>query len=252
MFQSIREVLKNVASSKVNKVDANLAEIIIRHADQNIFLRSKELAAKAFVSESSLTAFSKRIGYEGYREVYIRLMVESEYYNYFTNNESNKNEIVSKFDHNTFIDEIDAQFDKIQKIASNIKSKDKLFILSSYEVMHHGQLVANALWEDKQVYFSANRKTDRNFINKITNQDEVLVLLVGLDNGELFENLKTLDLNNINYDVIGSSSQTSKLIPNQDNTVLFLNKTVISNKKTRALIRNGQMNYTLTHLISLL
>lgn len=69
------EKLKQLKNS-TDLIEKQIAHILVENYEVDSFLRSKEIASQLNISKSVLTNFAKKIEYEGYTELYYRLVIE--------------------------------------------------------------------------------------------------------------------------------------------------------------------------------
>ncbi|QGS51972.1 hypothetical protein [Spiroplasma tabanidicola] len=105
MFKSIKEKLTLIKNNLENQTHILIANYLLECIENKKTPKINECSKKAFCSESVITAFSKKYGYEGFKELATRIKVEIEYYNYNTkhnNIENEKNKYYKKLLLNSF------------------------------------------------------------------------------------------------------------------------------------------------------
>ncbi|AXK51681.1 MurR/RpiR family transcriptional regulator [Spiroplasma alleghenense] len=217
MFKSVREVLKQVENSKNQEVHKQIAIKILQNFDQNIFLKQKELADSCFVSESTVTLFSKSLGYDGYRELYLRLKIESEYYN-IKNDEKNSQSFQGNLksirnEMNQIFDFIDNQNEDLKIFIKEIKNSQSIHLFSSYEQVINAQNICDNLKRVcNHVSLEQIRHNHSKVLQSINKPDLVIFIISGIDNETIIQIYHNLLAQGVRTLVVASTSQAAKLI----------------------------------------
>ncbi|AAT75668.1 putative transcriptional regulator [Mesoplasma florum L1] len=130
------EKYKNHDDSKIQSI---ISKVLYQNFFSGNFLTIKELAEECNVSESTITVYSKNLGYSGYRELLILLKMENNFYNKTFQSEigakSDKQKI-NKYREilNEFLNEQKKEDEKIIKLVANMKKANKIVINSSYQL----------------------------------------------------------------------------------------------------------------------
>ncbi|AVN64481.1 MULTISPECIES: MurR/RpiR family transcriptional regulator [Mesoplasma] len=246
MFKSIREKLNLIYESNETVSHKLIAKYLIDCLDKGSIPTSKECSQVCFVSESTLTAFSKKYGYEGFREIIIRIKVERELYKPFEKTKLKTKDTNVRKLFLKYMDQIDAQDPQVNKLIEEIKNARKVFIFSSYEQNENVELFASQLqFMDIESYFNSKRRLHDMWIDKSNESDLCLFIVSGLDNQNLVSLYKqACDMNKKTF-VVTSSSQSHKFINNKNLIVLQQE----SNMEIYLSIRNIILNYLFTKII---
>jgi DNA-binding MurR/RpiR family transcriptional regulator len=130
-MNSIINKISVIKEEKKDSLNKNIAVQLFQNFLEKKFLSSKEMAAKLFISQATLTKFAKKVDCKGYNEVILRLQVEcenvkesyvSEVTNLTTLNELLKNTI----------SELDKVMGEINKLALKIKEVQTVHVVSAY------------------------------------------------------------------------------------------------------------------------
>ncbi|ALD66515.1 MurR/RpiR family transcriptional regulator [Spiroplasma cantharicola] len=249
----IREKLKNVIKTNDKTLNYQIANFILKNAYNNVFLKSKEVSFKLNISKSTLTLFSKKLGYEGYGELLHKLIAEMEFYGLKeqTNNQDKELDLIDWIDINNFIDRLEIQ-KKVDFFVQEINRTNRLVIISSQEndfklLTLFSQIVNN----NKQTFYYNNRKFERSLLTILKPNDTIFFFMTGLDIDEILNYISIAKDNNINFLIITSESHFSKVVKYQDdlNKIITIKSISGLTRETRILIRLNQINIILTNLI---
>ncbi|WP_339033390.1 hypothetical protein [Spiroplasma endosymbiont of Cantharis rufa] len=249
----IREKLKNVIKTNDKTLDYQIANFILKNAYKNIFFKSKEVSSKLNISKSTLTLFSKRLGYEGYGELLHKLIAEMEFYGLTeqSNNQENELSLIDWIDITDFIDSLEIQ-KKLDFFVEEINISNRLAIINSQENdFKLLTLFSQIINYNKQTFYFNNRKFERSLLMKLTSKDTIIFFVTGLDIDEIINYISIAKDNNINFLIITSESHVSKVKKYQDdsNKIIIIKSLTGFTRETRILIRLSQINIILTNLI---
>ncbi|AXK50973.1 MurR/RpiR family transcriptional regulator [Spiroplasma alleghenense] len=220
MFKSIKENLTTIANNQDNISYASIAKYLLECMENNVVIKSKDCALACFVSESVLTAFAKKYGYEGFREIVIRIKVENEYYPH-QNNLKNLNKDVLENNFRDFFEKnlnlVDDQGIVIKKLINNIKTAENSYLISCYEQEDSVSLFAGELqFLGFNVFFNSQRKNNSAWLTKAKKEDLFVFFAFGIDN-QYIVNYFQIALQKCNkVVVITSSSQKHKFLQASD------------------------------------
>ncbi|PPE05640.1 hypothetical protein [Mesoplasma corruscae] len=158
-----------------NGLDSLIAHKILLNYEQNKSIKPKVISQLCNVSVSTLTLFSKRLGYDGYSELYYRVMIEKEFYktekNIISNNKENNDP-------------------KILDLVNRIHNSEKIFFLKSEETSSvFIDFLISILSFEKKVVFTKRRKLEKYYVNFIDNKTLFIVFATGLEISELWNNI---------------------------------------------------------------
>ncbi|WP_026389485.1 MurR/RpiR family transcriptional regulator [[Acholeplasma] multilocale] len=214
MFKSIKEKLILIKNSSENKSYSLIAEYLLDCMETNKTPKSIEAAEKAFCSESVVTSFAKKNGYEGFRELAIRVKVETEYYD-FNNIHVDSNGAIAKSNYREIVDQsfnmIDLQEDTIMRALKMINEAKNIYIVSSYQQLNNTELFASELQLlGYNAHFNMTRKSNAAWVSRCTEDDLAIVVAFGLDNQYVENYYDLLKGKTKNILLISSSSQIHK------------------------------------------
>ncbi|AKU79840.1 hypothetical protein [Spiroplasma turonicum] len=247
------EKLKDIVKLNDKTLNFYISNYLLIEAEKGNFYKSKEIASKLSISKSTLTLFSKKLGYEGYSDLLHNLTNE---YNFFgLNNNSINEEENKKINEIIVINKLFNLYElnkKLDYFVESIKNSNKVMIVSTEENdFKQLNLFSNFLNTINTCYFFENRKYESFFVNNFDKDSLVFFILTGLDISEILLLMKKVNLRNIKSIYLTSDSHISKLDKfNIDSKNIISVKTLIGyTKETRCFIRIGQINLILTNLI---
>ncbi|QBQ07833.1 MurR/RpiR family transcriptional regulator [Spiroplasma gladiatoris] len=248
----IREKLKNIIKLKEKTLDYHIAEFIKKNAENKIFYKSKEIAFKLNISKSTLTLFSKKLGYEGYGEMIHSLMAELEFYGINKNENKNLiNDVEEIIKINSLFD-INLLNEKLNFFKKEILiSKKVLIVCSSEDDYKQIGLFANYLNMHIKTFYFQQRKIESTFIKKLKENDLTFFILTGLEIEEILLNIDYAFENKLRSLFIVTDSHFEKIkYKNNDTSNILLIKSLSQyNSEVRSFLRIGQINFILTNLI---
>ncbi|AHI52750.1 MurR/RpiR family transcriptional regulator [Spiroplasma culicicola] len=221
-MKSIREILSNLASQEPESIEKSIAKAIMKDYDKGIFKNQTEIAKEAYVSESALTKFSKKIGYAGWKEFYYNLKIEyKKYYLEFDENINKDNFVLDEMvKFNAYIHK-ESQF--LNNLSNEIFLKKKVIMFSGYQMEVVTDYFNDLLVElDIEVTILKNRNLFRKLLERNLDDYVLVMILTGNDNNFLVEHYELLDQNikTNNLFVISSNSQKHKVTAYRDLFVL--------------------------------
>ncbi|QHX36726.1 MurR/RpiR family transcriptional regulator [Spiroplasma sp. BIUS-1] len=201
-----------------------IAKKILENTKKGKFYNQEELASQTFVSISTLTKFSKKLGFSGYREFIFTIKNEWSKYDWEKSKKVDTAEVVDSIQ-----SWISQNEDFINQLVEKLKTAEIINIYSSQQSFDCSKYLANLLIENgknaillNNEYRYKERKTPANGVN--------LVVLTGRDNDTLVDNFsKSYDPNVANFLIVTEKQEnkieldfTNKLLINfeQDNSRL--------------------------------
>lgn len=214
--------LKEIINSS-NQLDSMIAHTILLNYEKGKSLKAKIISKMCNVSISTLTNFSKRLGYEGYSELYYRILVEKEFYKPVEENVNDGNMFHEK---NVLI----------SNLSTMISKSEKVFILKSEEVSNEFvSLFVHFLSRNKKVYYSNKRKIEKYYINEINNKSLFIIFATGLEINELWNNVDLYKEYKPKMFFITTNANKERIKKyNYSNTTIFI---VEKEKKTNSVVR---------------
>ncbi|AGY41728.1 putative transcriptional regulator [Mesoplasma florum W37] len=227
---NIYEKLKTQHKNFTNTTNQIIATEILNSARQGKFLKQKELSEKSFVSESTITKFSKSLGFSGYKELVFDLKKQNKL-----------NEINEIGNMKNFLRDIDdwliSKKDTIKLIATSIAAEKNVYIYSSYQFRIASNFIYELLLEgeitpiifETQYIFMKNIKKKKQSIN--------IILFGGLDTESLVDQVEFEMLENFKKEksfLITSQFSEEKLKKFNFNTICL----DINHDSASFLIRN--------------
>ncbi|WP_338984343.1 hypothetical protein [Spiroplasma endosymbiont of Diplazon laetatorius] len=209
-----------------------IAKKLLENIKSGKFYNQEELANQTFVSISTLTKFSKRLGFAGYREFIFTIKNEWSKYNWEKSVKIDTWEIFNSIQN--WISE-NEQF--INDISRAIENAQVINIYSSYQAYDCSKYLAGLLIESGKDAFLLNnefrfkpRETPKNGIN--------LVVLTGRDNDKLMDNFtKSYNEESKNF-IIVTDKQSEKLNMNFTSKMIVNFSLDNSRAETRVLALN--------------
>ncbi|AUB31689.1 MurR/RpiR family transcriptional regulator [Spiroplasma floricola] len=209
-----------------------IAKKIIENTKNGKFYNQEELANQTFVSISTLTKFSKKLGFSSYREFIFVMKTEWSKYNWDRQKKVDTGEIFESIQ--TWINRNE---NFINNICEEIKNFNIINIYSSYQSYDCSKYFANLLIDyGKNVVLLNNefrfkpRQTDEKSFN--------LIILTGRDNDTLIDNFsKSYNERDTNF-LIATEKQADKLEFNFTNKILIDYSLDNSQVSTRVIALN--------------
>ncbi|QHX36076.1 hypothetical protein STIUS_v1c05220 [Spiroplasma sp. TIUS-1] len=246
----VKEKLKNIIILNQNSIEFLIAEYLLINEPNKILPSSSELSKKLNIHKSTLTQFAKKIGYAGYKEMIIRLMVEQEFYE--TKIIGDKKVVEKKKQLIDEEDDIESMSPYLTRFAQMIKLANKVFIIPSYEVDPKSMnLFAHGLISMKPTFYANNRKIEQGYIDQATDDDLLIFFVTGLDTNETNLYIKRAFSKKLNYIVFSTKSQLSKVRILNPNNYFVMNDVIGYSPEVRQLIRHQQIIKILTNLLNL-
>ncbi|ALD66542.1 MurR/RpiR family transcriptional regulator [Spiroplasma cantharicola] len=230
----IFDKLTKITQNNDNKNDTLIAKKLVEMYINKNFLSIKEFADTIHVSESLLTVFSKKLNLKGYRELISLLKFEL----------AEQVDANFKFSHATNMDKEINIFDEIKKKVFEIfnKIKDgKVYILSSNQLKYYSNLIVEIFnLNNINTINIVNDYLFYNYIEKINQNDSILLFFAGQGNEILIKIYEKLKEVNKNIFIFCSNSQKYKLQTYKDIFILDLKSFPSS-----YIYRNISMSYIL-------
>ncbi|ATZ21152.1 hypothetical protein [Mesoplasma coleopterae] len=179
---NIYEKLKIQQKNFTNTTNQIIANEILCHAMKGIYLKQKELANKAYVSESTITKFSKNLEFSGYKELIYNLK-----------NQEKISKINNVGGTETLFKEIDewirSKKNFINDLALSIIKEKNVYIYSSYQLRIASNFIYELLLEgditpiilETQYIYMKKIKKKENAVN--------IFLFAGLDTDSLVDQI---------------------------------------------------------------
>lgn len=244
------EKLKNIIIQNQNNIEYSIAEYLLISNTSGVFPRNNELSKILNIHKSTLTQFAKKIGYEGYKELIIRLMVEQEFYGTKSNNDvtlKKREDLLI-----TFQDGLIDFVPYLSRFAQMIKLSKKVFIVASYEMDSKSiNLFAHGLNNFRPTFCANNRKVEQEYIAESTKDDLIIFFVTGLDTNETNLLIKKAYNQKLSYIVFSTKSQLSKLSILNPNNYLVINEVTGYSSEIRQLIRHQQIIRILMNLLNM-
>ncbi|PPE04080.1 MurR/RpiR family transcriptional regulator [Williamsoniiplasma lucivorax] len=218
-MKSIKEKLDIIARDSLDPTTQAIARQIVKGYYHQLFFSQKELASKAYTSISTITKFSQKIGFTGYRELVFSLKHEWQTYassvlvEKFLDDKLEKNICNwTAFLEATLLE--NAKF--IDSFLKHLRKTKKVFIFSSYQTQRNAELLCDLFTTiGIRVYYSFFRANDVvNAMKKEIEDATILALITGQDNAFLVDVLSSIvqkEEKRKNMFIIASESQQSKL-----------------------------------------
>ncbi|AKU79934.1 hypothetical protein [Spiroplasma turonicum] len=220
MFKSIKEKLITIKNNPENQTHVMIANYLLKCIEEKTVPKINECSKVSYCSESVITTFAKKYGYDGFKEISIRIKIETEYYDY-NNSKKNANSDNYRNTINKSLNMIDNQDDMINKFINIIKSAKNIYVISCYQQLFNAELFVSEL----SLYgFRANiniqRKLNQAWINR-ANEDDIFIFFgFGLDNQYVINYYNLVIKKNIKALVICSKSQKHKF--NESNNIIIV------------------------------
>ncbi|WP_342259220.1 hypothetical protein [Spiroplasma endosymbiont of Dioctria linearis] len=212
MFKSIKEKLILIKTNLENQTHVSIANYLLDCIENKKTPKINECSKQSFCSESVITAFAKKYGYDGFKELAIRIKVETEYYNWTTltiNNENNNNSYRNLI--NKSIDLIDSQENKTIDLINSIKQTKNTYAISCYQQLFNTELFISELnLLGYNAHFNYQRKLNETWVNRVTFEDTFIIVAFGLDNQYVINFYNLLKSKTDNIFIICSPSQEHK------------------------------------------
>ncbi|AKX34279.1 hypothetical protein SLITO_v1c06500 [Spiroplasma litorale] len=210
MFKSIKEKLTLIKNNPENQTHVAIANYLLNCIEEKKVPKIIECSKESFCSESVITAFSKKYGYDGFKELATRIKIETEYYNY-SNVEKNATSLDYRVIIDNSIDMIDQQVEKIKKLINSIDKENNIYMISCYQQLFNVELFASELnLYGYNAFFNYQRKLNQAWINKAKRDDVFIFFCFGLDNQYIVNYYNLVKNTNKNVFVICSPSQKHK------------------------------------------
>lgn len=211
MFISIKEKLITIKNNESNSTHTLISEYLLDCLEKHTTPRAKKCAEYAYCSESVVTAFSKKYGYDGFKELAVRIKVECEYYSYKDKKYDEHSEDNYRTIINTSLDTIDIQENNINKLVDGVNSAEKVVVISCYQQYFNSELFTSELQlSGVNAQINYQRKLNPALWNVIKNNDLFIFIVFGLDNQYLVNYYNLIKQKTNNIVVICSRSQNYK------------------------------------------
>ncbi|ASZ08796.1 hypothetical protein CK556_00240 [Mesoplasma chauliocola] len=222
-MENFYEKLEYLSKGYVDSAYRNLSSSLLNSIGSGKFLKSKELAEECFVSESTITKFSKFLGFSGYRELLFHLKNDHDAFFALKKNAKNK----SFQDLERWVETKENFIEKLSK--ELVKKEIVVNIFRSYQLTEVAELINMALLNLKIESRVLNHNNLFNGSKKNYNKRNInLIFFSGRDNDTLemfvkkYEiSLNKEDLKHNNFLII-SERQKNK-IDIKSNTITFTN-----------------------------
>lgn len=213
MFTSIKEKLILIKNNDTNPTHSLIAEYLLNCLDNGQTPKSKTCAEYAFTSESVITAFAKKYGYDGFKELAVRVKVEAEYYDFSKIHRQGEGMIKNEYKQiiNQSFELIDAQSEAIGLLIQKIKQAKKIVALSCYQQYFNTELFISELQllgYNAQINYQ--RKSNPGLLENLGTDDVVIIVAFGLDNQYLVNFYNQIKTTQKNIFIICSRSQAHK------------------------------------------
>ncbi|ASZ08765.1 MurR/RpiR family transcriptional regulator [Mesoplasma chauliocola] len=191
-MKSAIEKLTSVANEYKDSTYKFIAEIIIKKLiNKELNITQKELSELCFVSQSTITKFSKFLGFSGFREFWFLLKKELEDYD-------SVNKVIFETER-TFFNPIFQWLDVNQPfltlLVKNILSSEEYLIYYSYQLQSSAEFMSNSL-NSIGIKTSLINHAYFNGINFMENSNKtVLAMISGPDNESIIADLHNLKNN---------------------------------------------------------
>lgn len=211
-MKNIREELVKVSNSTIKDSSYYISNAILKNYHEGIFLSQKDLSKLSNVSEASITLFSKKRGFNGYRELVYFLKEEFSKYNKInpltikTENLRTHHELI-----NQSLNFIDTQENEIINAKKSIDKAKWVYIYSSYDQKNNAELFCESLQSvKKEIVMPLQRKMDLKYVNQMNENDLAIFILSGLDNAFLITVYNKIKDMGFKIIIIGTESQIKK------------------------------------------
>ncbi|ATI73942.1 hypothetical protein [Mesoplasma florum] len=248
-MKNIREELVKISNSPIKDSSYHISNAILKSYHEGNFLNQKQLAILSSVSEASITLFSKKIGFNGYRELVYFL--KEEYLKYNKINPIKINSETLQEYHNKISEAltyIDIQEDKIIAFKTKIKEAKWIYMYSSYDQKKNSELFYEAIQSvKKEIVMPFQRKTDLKYVNEMQKGDLAIILLSGLDNAFLITVYNKIKNRGIDLVIVGTESQIRKI----DKTDLIIQLPPKNEIDTFDTTKNIYLSYIFNYVLQL-
>ncbi|WP_381415299.1 hypothetical protein NPX79_01135 [Spiroplasma endosymbiont of Anurida maritima] len=249
MFVSIKEKMQIIKNSTSNKTKALIASYILNCIEYGKTPKILEASEWASCSESVITTFAKKNGYDGFRELAIRVKIEIENYE-FANVNINFKSIDGIDNYRKIIEEslsmIDEQKEIVNNAVAKIKDSEKVFLISSYQQIFNAELFASELQlSEIDARFNISRKSNAAWIKQITDKDMLIVIAFGLDNEYVTNYYELFKCKTDNILIITSPSQRHKFDKFSEKIIVDYSNRKTMLESSRSII----INYLLSSMV---
>ncbi|AUB31712.1 hypothetical protein [Spiroplasma floricola] len=212
MFKSIKEKLILIKNNPENQTHVSIANYLLNCIENKKTPKINECSKESFCSESVITAFAKKYGYDGFKELAIRVKVETEYYDWsIAKNIKNKDSNSYRNLIDKSLDLLDSQNEKIQSLITSLKKSENIFAISSYQQLFNTELFISELnLLGYNAFFNYQRKLNETWINKVKENDTFIIVAFGLDNQYIINFYNLLKEKTNNIFIVCSPSQKHK------------------------------------------
>lgn len=227
-MNSLLDQLFLIISRGGNSVSYVVAAELFKSYQQNKILTIKELSQYCFVSESSITKFSKKLGYSGYRELIVKLKIELS--DRVPINETYSPLKLDLFDSteklfNETISDLSNYKNNLYEISQKLKTANKIYIFSSYIFYEQIKNLQEILITKKiNVIFTETLMYSLSTYQNITKNDYAIFFIGGQDTKTIEFIYEQICLQNIEHVVFCTHSKSYK-------TKETKNKIIIDSKK---------------------
>ncbi|ATZ16259.1 RpiR family transcriptional regulator [Entomoplasma freundtii] len=251
MFQSIKEKLTFISNNLENPTYAEIANYLLNCLEKKQTPTSKKCADQVHCAESVLTAFAKKYGYNGFKELVIRLKVESEYYDFSQRHSINpdqKNHLKTNYRHliDESLDLIDQQVSKMTNLINDIHEKNKIYAISCYQQLFNTELFISELQLlGYEAFINLQRKTNAIWLRNLTENDICLIVAFGLDNQYVVNYYQLATMKTKNIYVFCSPSQRHKF-------PVYKEKIIVDYSKRSSILettRSTLVNYLFSQIV---
>jgi len=215
MFHSIKEKLILIKNQEKNKIHSLIAEYLLECIENNKTPKLKDCTVKAFCAESAITAFAQKYGYHGFKELSIRIKIETEYYDFTNIHKTKSLSTTSNYRSviNSSLNLIDNQETKINNFIADIKIAKNIYAISCYQQLINTELFISELQLlGYNAWINLQRKSNAAFVKKINKDDICIIVAFGLDNQYVVNYYNLIKEITNNIYLICSPSQKHKFL----------------------------------------
>ncbi|WP_026389175.1 MurR/RpiR family transcriptional regulator [[Acholeplasma] multilocale] len=231
-----------------NKISNLIAKSLHKSYINGEFLSLKDIADECYVSQSTVTVFAKRLGCSGYRELIMRLKMESDNLHGNSFAPTDDFDLFLEFQNSTIATIKDgmANRDDIIKASMMIRNADKVMVAGSPQVGKDAQYFQELLSVKRNNIILFSRELSNYMLDKIKTikkGDTVILIVAGQETSievEIFEAVSKLD--GVNIIVFTSESQVWKF-PRKDREDILVMSIDSNHLPHQPVFRKLQLNY---------
>ncbi|AUB31692.1 hypothetical protein [Spiroplasma floricola] len=183
VYDKLEDFINNSKDSSFKIIAKNIIDLF----DKGEFINQKEIAELSFVANSTITKFSKAIGYSGYKELLFTLKNEYDKYG----NQEVKYNVKSKEIIFSIFNWIEKNSEFIETLTNEIKNSKCIKIYGSYQVQNSVRYLYDSLVALNKNPIIINN--DYDYLNKDFSDSQIVNILVvcGKDNKSLIRNFNS-------------------------------------------------------------